>query len=146
MTSILVYVSVSPLILMKEFGFTTEQYSIVMMVMAGVSMSTSFLTPLLLRRLGTQKVLAVSHLTYLLAACSLLGSWQAGGDIHLLLPGFALVCVGFSCGFGVAMGRRSMVASITWPLPAPCSASCRSASPASISGCLAGSALLRPRC
>ncbi|EKR8707303.1 MFS transporter, partial [Escherichia coli] len=77
-TSILVYVSVSPLILMKEFGFTTEQYSIVMMVMAGVSMSTSFLTPLLLRRLGTQKVLAVSHLTYLLAACSLLGSWQAG--------------------------------------------------------------------
>ncbi|MCF5877849.1 MFS transporter [Aeromonas veronii] len=104
-TSILVYVSVSPLILMKEFGFTTEQYSIVMMVMAGVSMSTSFLTPLLLRWLGKQKVLAVSHLSYLLAACSLIGSWQAGGDIHLLLPGFALVCVGFSCGFGVAMGE-----------------------------------------
>ncbi|WP_421172804.1 MFS transporter [Aeromonas sp. 601115] len=104
-TAILVYVSVSPLILMKEFGFTTEQYSIVMMVMAGVSMSTSFLTPLLLRWLGKQKVLAVSHLCYLLAACSLLGSWQAGGDIHLLLPGFALVCVGFSCGFGVAMGE-----------------------------------------
>ena len=104
-TAILVYVSVSPLILMKEFGFTTEQYSIVMMVMAGVSMSTSFLTPLLLRWLGKQKVLAVSHLSYLLAACSLLGSWQTGGDIHLLLPGFALVCVGFSCGFGVAMGE-----------------------------------------
>lgn len=104
-TSILVYVSVSPLILMKEFGFTTEQYSIVMMVMAGVSMSTSFLTPLLLRWLGKQKVLAVSHLSYLLAACSLIGSWQTGGDIHLLLPGFALVCVGFSCGFGVAMGE-----------------------------------------
>ena len=104
-TAILVYVSVSPLILMKEFGFTTEQYSIVMMVMAGVSMSTSFLTPLLLRRLGKQKVLAVSHLSYLLAACSLFGSWQTGGDIHLLLPGFALVCVGFSCGFGVAMGE-----------------------------------------
>ncbi|MFQ1788301.1 MFS transporter [Aeromonas veronii] len=104
-TAILVYVSVSPLILMKEFGFTTEQYSIVMMVMAGVSMSTSFLTPLLLRWLGKQKVLAVSHLSYLLAACSLIGSWQAGGDIHLLLPGFALVCVGFSCGFGVAMGE-----------------------------------------
>ncbi|MGQ4601877.1 MdtL family multidrug efflux MFS transporter [Aeromonas veronii] len=104
-TAILVYVSVSPLILMKEFGFTAEQYSIVMMVMAGVSMSTSFLTPLLLRRLGKQKVLAVSHLSYLLAACSLLGSWQTGGDIHLLLPGFALVCVGFSCGFGVAMGE-----------------------------------------
>ncbi|MBL0440274.1 MFS transporter [Aeromonas veronii] len=104
-TAILVYVSVSPLILMKEFGFTTEQYSIVVMVMAGVSMSTSFLMPLLLRWLGKQKVLAVSHLSYLLAACSLIGSWQAGGDIHLLLPGFALVCVGFSCGFGVAMGE-----------------------------------------
>ncbi|QET81317.1 MFS transporter [Aeromonas veronii] len=104
-TAILVYVSVSPLILMKEFGFTTEQYSIVMMVMAGVSMSTSFLTPLLLRWLGKHKVLAVSHLTYLLAACFLLGCWQLGGNIHLLLPGFALVCVGFSCGFGVAMGE-----------------------------------------
>lgn len=98
-TAILVYVSVSPLILMKEFGFTTEQYSIVMMVMAGVSMSTSFLTPLLLRWLGKHKVLAVSHLAYLLAACVLFG------NIHLLLPGFALVCVGFSCGFGVAMGE-----------------------------------------
>ncbi|PMU03546.1 MFS transporter [Aeromonas salmonicida] len=104
-TAILVYVSVSPLILMKEFGFTTEQYSIVMMVMAGVSMSTSFLTPLLLRWLGKHKVLAVSHLAYLLAACVLFGSWQLGGNIHLLLPGFALVCVGFSCGFGVAMGE-----------------------------------------
>ncbi|ELI6407764.1 MdtL family multidrug efflux MFS transporter, partial [Aeromonas salmonicida subsp. salmonicida] len=104
-TAILVYVSVSPLILMKEFGFTTEQYSIVMMVMAGVSMSTSFLTPLLLRWLGKHKVLAVSHLAYLLAACVLFGSWQLGGNIHLLLPGFTLVCVGFSCGFGVAMGE-----------------------------------------
>ncbi|MCV5403871.1 multidrug transporter MdtL, partial [Escherichia coli] len=65
----------------------------------------SFLTPLLLRWLGKQKVLAVSHLSYLLAACSLIGSWQTGGDIHLLLPGFAPVCVGFSCGFGVAMGE-----------------------------------------
>jgi len=82
-TAILVYVSVSPLILMQGLGFTTEQYAIVMMVMAGVSMSTSFLTPLLLR----------------------LGHWQLGGNIRLLLPGFALVCIGFSCGFGVAMGE-----------------------------------------
>ncbi|MGY6038707.1 MdtL family multidrug efflux MFS transporter [Aeromonas sp. AE23HZ002T15] len=104
-TAILVYVSVSPLILMKEFGFTAEQYSIVMMVMAGVSMSTSFLTPLLLRRLGKHGVLALSHLAYLLAMVLLLGCWQLGGDIRLLLPGFAMVCVGFSCGFGVAMGE-----------------------------------------
>lgn len=104
-TAILVYVSVSPLILMQEFGFTTEQYAIVMMVMAGVSMSTSFLTPLLLRWLGKHQVLALSHLTYLLAAIALLGCWQLGGDIRLLLPGFALVCIGFSCGFGVAMGE-----------------------------------------
>jgi DHA1 family multidrug resistance protein-like MFS transporter len=104
-TAILVYVSVSPLILMQEFGFTTEQYAIVMMVMAGVSMSTSFLTPLLLRWLGKHQVLALSHLTYLLAAIALLGCWKLGGDIRLLLPGFALVCIGFSCGFGVAMGE-----------------------------------------
>ncbi|MFQ2147844.1 MdtL family multidrug efflux MFS transporter [Aeromonas jandaei] len=104
-TAILVYVSVSPLILMQEYGFSPEQYSVVMMVMAGVSMSTSFLTPLLLRWLGKQRVLALSHLAYLLAACLLLGSWLRGNDVTLLLAGFALVCVGFSCGFGVAMGK-----------------------------------------
>ncbi|MGY3862098.1 MdtL family multidrug efflux MFS transporter [Aeromonas lacus] len=104
-TAILVYVSVSPLILMQEYGFSPEQYSVVMMVMAGVSMSTSFLTPLLLRWLGKQRVLALSHLAYLLAACLLLGCWLRGNDVALLLAGFALVCVGFSCGFGVAMGK-----------------------------------------
>lgn len=104
-TAILVYVSVSPLILMQGLGFTTEQYAIVMMVMAGVSMSTSFLTPLLLRWQGKHRVLALSHLAYLLAACLLLGHWQLGGNIRLLLPGFALVCISFSCGFGVAMGE-----------------------------------------
>lgn len=104
-TAILVYVSVSPLILMQEYGFSPEQYSVVMMVMAGVSMSTSFLTPLLLRWLGKQRVLTLSHLAYLLAACLLLGSWLRGNDVALLLAGFALVCVGFSCGFGVAMGK-----------------------------------------
>ncbi|MGL6334357.1 MdtL family multidrug efflux MFS transporter [Aeromonas jandaei] len=104
-TAILVYVSVSPLILMQELGFSPEQYSVVMMVMAGVSMSTSFLMPLLLRRLGKQRMLAVSHLAYLLAALLLLGCWLRGNDVALLLAGFALVCIGFSCGFGVAMGE-----------------------------------------
>ena len=104
-TAILVYVSVSPLILMRELGFSPEQYSVVMMVMAGVSMSTSFLMPLLLRRLGKQRMLAVSHLAYLLAALLLLGSWLQENDVRLLLTAFALVCVGFSCGFGVAMGE-----------------------------------------
>ncbi|WP_321148725.1 MdtL family multidrug efflux MFS transporter [Aeromonas jandaei] len=104
-TAILVYVSVSPLILMQEYGFSPEQYSIVMMVMAGVSMSTSFLMPLLLRWLGKQRMLAVSHLAYLLAALLLLGSWLQENDVRLLLAAFALVCVGFSSGFGVAMGE-----------------------------------------
>lgn len=104
-TAILVYVSVSPLILMQELGFSPEQYSVIMMVMAGVSMSTSFLMPLLLRRLGKQRMLAVSHLAYLLAALLLLGSWLQENDVRLLLATFALVCIGFSCGFGVAMGE-----------------------------------------
>ncbi|MGY3922748.1 MdtL family multidrug efflux MFS transporter [Aeromonas jandaei] len=104
-TAILVYVSVSPLILMQELGFSPEQYSVVMMVMAGVSMSTSFLMPLLLRLLGKQRMLAVSHLAYLLAALLLLGSLLQENDVRLLLTAFALVCVGFSCGFGVAMGE-----------------------------------------
>ncbi|MBA8782584.1 MdtL family multidrug efflux MFS transporter [Aeromonas caviae] len=85
-TAILVYVSVSPLVLMTTFGLPPEQYTRLMMAMAGVSMSASFLTPLLLRWLGKARVLALSHLAYLLA-------------------GFALVCIGFSCGFGVAMGE-----------------------------------------
>lgn len=103
-TAILVYVSVSPLILMQAFGFSPEQYSLAMMVMAGVSMASSFLTPLLLRWFGKRRVLGCAHLAYLLAMLAMLGSWLLGGDIRLLLLGFALVCIGFSCGFGVAMG------------------------------------------
>ncbi|WP_310598276.1 MdtL family multidrug efflux MFS transporter [Aeromonas aquatica] len=103
-TAILVYVSVSPLILMQELGFSAEHYSLCMMVMAAVSMITSFLTPLLLRRHGKQRVLAGAHLAYLLAALALFGAWQGGGNMPLLMLGFALVCIGFSCGFGVAMG------------------------------------------
>ena len=103
-TAILVYVSVSPLILMQELGFSTEQYALCMMVMAAVSMSASFLTPLLLRRLGKHRVLAAAHLAYLLAVLALLCAWQGDGDRVLLMLGFALVCIGFSCGFGVAMG------------------------------------------
>ena len=41
----------------------------------------------------------------LLAALLLLGSWLQENDVRLLLTAFALVCVGFSCGFGVAMGE-----------------------------------------
>ncbi|MEG0006415.1 MAG: MdtL family multidrug efflux MFS transporter [Aeromonas sp.] len=103
-TAILVYVSVSPLILMQELGFSAEQYALSMMAMAAVSMSASFLTPLLLRRLGKHRVLAAAHLAYLLAVLALLCGWQGGGDRVLLMLGFALVCIGFSCGFGVAMG------------------------------------------
>ncbi len=51
-TAILVYVSVSPLVLMTTFGLSPEQYTRLMMAMAGVSMSASFLTPLLLRLLN----------------------------------------------------------------------------------------------
>ncbi len=145
-TAILAYVSVSPLILMKEFGFTTEQYSIVMMVMAGVSMSTSFLTPLLLRRLGKQKVLAVAHLSYLLAACSLFGSWQTGAISICCCRDLRWSVSGSPAASEWRWGRRSMVVSTMWRLPARCSASCRSASPASISGCWVNLALLRPRC
>ena len=104
-TAILVYVSTSPLILMQGLGFTTEQYAIVMMVMAGVSMSTSFLTPLLLRWQGKHRVLALSHLAYLLALLALLCSSGPEGGLSWLLAGCALVCIGFSCGFGVAMGE-----------------------------------------
>jgi DHA1 family multidrug resistance protein-like MFS transporter len=76
-----------------------------MMAMAGVSMSASFLTPLLLRWLGKARVLALSHLAYLLALLALLCSSGPEGGLSWLLAGCALVCIGFSCGFGVAMGE-----------------------------------------
>ena len=44
-TAILVYVSVSPLVLMTTFGLSPEQYTRLMMAMSGKSMSASFLTP-----------------------------------------------------------------------------------------------------
>ncbi|WP_323948367.1 hypothetical protein [Aeromonas caviae] len=104
-TAILVYVSVSPLVLMTTFGLPPEQYTRLMMAMAGVSMSASFLTPLLLRWLGKARVLALSHLAYLLALLALLCSSGPEGGLSWLLAGCALVCIGFSCGFGVAMGE-----------------------------------------
>ncbi len=103
--AILVYVSVSPLVLMTTFGLPPEQYTRLMMAMAGVSMSASFLTPLLLRWLGKARVLALSHLAYLLALLALLCSSGPEGGLSWLLAGCALVCIGFSCGFGVAMGE-----------------------------------------
>ncbi len=104
-TAILVYVSVSPLVLMTTFGLPPEQYTRLMMAMAGVSMSASFLTPLLLRWFGKARVLALSHLAYLLALLALLCSSGPEGGLSWLLAGLALVCIGFSCGFGVAMGE-----------------------------------------
>ncbi|WP_270805327.1 MULTISPECIES: MdtL family multidrug efflux MFS transporter [unclassified Aeromonas] len=103
--AILVYVSVSPFVLMTTFGLPPEQYTRLMMAMAGVSMSASFLTPLLLRWLGKARVLALSHLAYLLALLALLCSSGPEGGLSWLLAGCALVCIGFSCGFGVAMGE-----------------------------------------
>ena len=110
---------------MTTFGLPPEQYTRLMMAMAGVSMSASFLTPLLLRWLGKARVLALSHLAYLLALLALLCSSGPEGGLSWLLAGCALVCIGFSCGFGVAMGRRWMCAGIRWHRPVPCSASCR---------------------
>ncbi|MFM5276443.1 hypothetical protein ACET9O_01095 [Aeromonas caviae] len=124
-TAILVYVSVSPLVLMTTFGLPPEQYTRLMMAMAGVSMSASFLTPLLLRWLGKARVLALSHLAYLLALLALLCSSGPKAACPGCWRGVPWSASGFPAGSGWRWGRRWMRAGIRWHRPVPCSASCR---------------------
>jgi hypothetical protein len=77
-----------------------------MMIMAMISMITSFFAPLLLRRLHKHSLLALAHgrlglALLLIPASHLESSW----GLWLLLAGFAFTCIGFSASFGIAMGE-----------------------------------------
>ena len=106
MTCILTYVSISPMILMTQKGLATAEYARMMMIMAMISMITSFLAPWLLRRLHKHSLLALAHgglglALLLIQASHLESSWS----LWLLLTGFAFTCIGFSASFGIAMGE-----------------------------------------
>lgn len=118
MTCILTYVSTSPMILMTEMGLDTAGYAEIMMAMAVISMITSFLHPVLIRRWGKERVLAWAHGALGLALLLLLASRQEAllmalahdglsqlWALWLIRFGFAFVCIGFSASFGIAMGE-----------------------------------------
>lgn len=104
-TAILTFVNTSPMLLMKQMGFSTGQYSSAMAMLAAVSMTTSFSAPKLLSTLGQKTVLLLSQLCFLLSAgvLMLIHLWQLDNSLNFL--GFALICAGFSLGFGVAMSQ-----------------------------------------
>ena len=108
-TAILVYVSVSPLVLMTTFGLPPEQYTRLMMAMAGVSMSASFLTPCCCAGSARQGVLALSHLAYLLALLALLCSSGPEGGLSWLLAGVPWSASGFPAGSGWRWGGAGCV-------------------------------------
>jgi DHA1 family multidrug resistance protein-like MFS transporter len=104
MTCILTYVSTSPMILMTEMGLDTAGYAEIMMAMAVISMITSFLNPVLIRRWGKERLLLLaSRQEALLMALAHDGSSQLWA-LWLICFGFAFVCIGFSASFGIAMG------------------------------------------
>lgn len=106
MTCILTYVSTSPMILMTQRGLATAEYARIMMIMAMISMITSFFAPWLLRRLHKHSLLALAHGGLGLALLLILASHlESSWGLWLLLAGFAFTCIGFSASFGIAMGE-----------------------------------------
>ncbi|HIC8859454.1 TPA: MdtL family multidrug efflux MFS transporter [Aeromonas hydrophila] len=106
MTCILTYVSTSPMILMTQRGLATAEYARIMMIMAMISMITSFLAPWLLRRLHKHSLLALAHSGLGLALLLILASHlESSWGLWLLQAGFAFTCIGFSASFGIAMGE-----------------------------------------
>ncbi|MGU5759567.1 MdtL family multidrug efflux MFS transporter [Aeromonas hydrophila] len=106
MTCILTYISTSPMILMTQRGLASAEYARIMMIMAMISMITSFFAPLLLRRLHKHSLLALAHGGLGLALLLILASHlESFWGLWLLLAGFAFTCIGFSASFGIAMGE-----------------------------------------
>ncbi|MGL6313788.1 MFS transporter [Vibrio sp. WXL103] len=102
---ILTYVNVSPMLIMGVLGFDRGGYSSVMAMTALFSMMVSFGAPLLINRVGAVRLMISAQCVFIFAAAVLFVTYYyALSEIGYLL-GFALVCCGFSLGFGVAMSR-----------------------------------------
>ncbi|KLV04050.1 multidrug transporter [Photobacterium aquae] len=104
-SAILTYVNTSPILIMGQLGFTTGQYSTAMAGMAGVSMATSFTTPLLLEKLGQRNVALLSQGLLLCAAVIFIGAELDAYGQHGYLFAIAAICAGFSMGFGTMMSQ-----------------------------------------
>lgn len=104
-TAILTYVNTSPMIVMETLNFTRGEYSTAMALLAMVGMSTSFSAPIALTRFKQGTLLLGSQIITLLSAVVILAAHLNDDSSTLYMLGFALVSMGFSMGFGVAMSQ-----------------------------------------
>ncbi|ENM5814206.1 MFS transporter [Vibrio mimicus] len=104
-TAILSYVNTSPMIVMDSLGFTRGEYSTAMAVLAMVGMTTSFSMPFALSYFKQNTLMFAAQMTSLLSAIVILAAHLNGDSSTLYIVGFALISMGFSMGFGVAMSQ-----------------------------------------
>tara|TARA_Y100001956_G_scaffold79669_1_gene93223 strand:- start:182 stop:1369 length:1188 start_codon:yes stop_codon:yes gene_type:complete len=104
-TAILTYVNTSPMIVMETLNFTRGQYSTAMALLAMVGMSTSFSAPIALNYFKQGTLLLGSQAITLLSAVVILAAHLHDDSSTLYMLGFAMISMGFSMGFGVAMSQ-----------------------------------------
>ncbi|ENM5727388.1 MFS transporter [Vibrio mimicus] len=104
-TAILSYVNTSPMIVMDSLGFTRGEYSTAMAVLAMVGMTTSFSMPFALSYFKQNTLMFAAQMTSLLSAIVILAAHLNGDSSTLYMVGFAMISMGFSMGFGVAMSQ-----------------------------------------
>lgn len=104
-TAILSYVNTSPMIVMDSLGFTRGEYSIAMALLAMVGMTTSFSMPLALSYFKQNTLMFAAQMISLLSAIVILAAHLNGDSSTLYMVGFAMISMGFSMGFGVAMSQ-----------------------------------------
>lgn len=105
MAVILTYVSVSPIILMTNLGFTSGEFSTAMALLAIVSMVCSFSMPKLLSLFKSQNLLYTALGLFFFNALVLLAFIFSLNHIALLFIVFALCGAGFSMLFGIIMSQ-----------------------------------------
>jgi DHA1 family multidrug resistance protein-like MFS transporter len=104
-TSILTYVNVSPMLLMEELHLSTIQYSILMGLLAGWSMISSFIAPNFITRYGQHSVIYTSQFFFILAWALFFFIESIPNPIVITILSLTCICTGFALGFGVVMSQ-----------------------------------------
>lgn len=105
MAVILTYVNVSPIILMRDLGFTAGQFSTSMTLLALVNMKTSFSMPKLISLFKSQSILYAALSLFLFNTIILLAFIFYLNYVTLLFIVFALCAAGFSMLLGIIMSQ-----------------------------------------
>ncbi|ENM5729260.1 MFS transporter [Vibrio mimicus] len=95
----------SPMIVMDMLAFTRGEYSTAMALLAMVGMATSFSAPVALSYFKQTTLMFAAQVTILLSVIVILAAHLNGDNSTLYMAGFALISMGFSMGFGVAMSQ-----------------------------------------